>query len=658
MTQQTSITKYENILSQEDIGYLLNLQEVKQAREDIDSKDIGKIYFSIELPPKIQQKISQIFNINVTKVPMRWIKGDTPPHEDKGMTTFMNTYLIYLTDSQGSFVVDGKTYPITQNTGYVFSEGLKHETINTGSEPRLLLGPMSEQGFAVGSSIGANGGSTIYFGQVDASGNPDPSANISYKVNDGAWFSIGNNYPMYISNYNTTLGFLNIEFFTDLIINDSYNALGINKYFICGSEYIQFGKSSLKSDGTRPTITVQVDNYPGLIDNGRVSGGAVIPGYDNISVYNINVIGSGSLLTGGGWICQSYFSNRANNNYIINCSSTGSIGNSCGGITGSFSAENAGQLTIIGCSSTGSIGDQGGGIVGGFGGQFTGNITCQQCYSTGTIGFLAGGIFGEYAGFTNGIISVQKCYSAGTISNLAGGIFGRYAGATNGNVSANSCYNTQVITTSGGGIYGQASIGSVTNSYVYTILSSSGSSITVGNCYIISGSWNSSIANSTLQGIPSPIIGTTWVSTGINTPYILNNFGYTPYDISNISNNSLIQSYSQTINAGSTTIAGIRNGLSYQILDIFNNGSFGSFPSITINSNTGRISTTSGTTSGSYTLYIRNNDDYSGYNITQFNLTVNPSSSPTNEFSQLLLLLILLKNRERKMILGNFYNKN
>jgi len=120
------------------------------------------------------------------------------------------------------------------------------------------------------------------------------------------------------------------------------------------------------------------------------------------------------------------------------------------------------------------------------------------------------------------------------------------------------------------------------------------------------------------------------------------------YDISNISNNSLIQSYSQTINSGSFTIAGIRSGLSYQILDISNNGNFGTFPSITINSNTGVISTTSGTSSGLYTLYIRNNGDYSGYNITQFNLSVSSTSNVVVSSGFLLVLLLLIRRKRQR----------
>ena len=88
---------------------------------------------------------------------MRWIKGDTPNHKDTGTNSFDKTYLVYLTDNSGQFIIGNDSYPITQGIGYSFSEGLYHETINTGYEPRLLLGPMSEKALSVGMySIGDN----------------------------------------------------------------------------------------------------------------------------------------------------------------------------------------------------------------------------------------------------------------------------------------------------------------------------------------------------------------------------------------------------------------------------------------------------------------------------------------------------------------------
>jgi hypothetical protein len=160
------ITTYDNVLCEENIDFILNLHEVKKAKEDIDRKADGSIYFSIELLPEIREKIFETFGLNLTHVPMRWIKGDTKPHIDQGENTFNKSHLLYLTDSEGEFLINNESYPIQKNTAYIFSEGLRHETINTGSEPRLLLGPMSEQGFAVGvlpNSISANGTTDIVY---------------------------------------------------------------------------------------------------------------------------------------------------------------------------------------------------------------------------------------------------------------------------------------------------------------------------------------------------------------------------------------------------------------------------------------------------------------------------------------------------------------
>jgi hypothetical protein len=84
---------------------------------------------------------------------MRWIKGDTAPHVDVGRSYFENTYLVYINNSPGQFVIDDVSYPISANTGYIFNEGVTHKTMNTGVEPRLLLGPMNELAQAVGSPL-------------------------------------------------------------------------------------------------------------------------------------------------------------------------------------------------------------------------------------------------------------------------------------------------------------------------------------------------------------------------------------------------------------------------------------------------------------------------------------------------------------------------
>jgi hypothetical protein len=144
-------TKFENFLLPEDLIFFEKSSEVAIEKNKLEI--INKVYFSLTLPNSIKKSLSEKFELdltNVTKFPMTWIKGDTPQHIDLGNSNFKKTYLLYLNDSPGEFVVNDNSYPITKNTAYVFSEGLSHKTINTGTEPRLLLGPMNEFTHPVG----------------------------------------------------------------------------------------------------------------------------------------------------------------------------------------------------------------------------------------------------------------------------------------------------------------------------------------------------------------------------------------------------------------------------------------------------------------------------------------------------------------------------
>ena len=146
-------SKFENVLSSEDIEYINNLPEVLVAKNKLEKSN--KVYFSIYLTDSIRETLSQRFDLDFTginELPMRWIKEDTLPHIDVGSSSFENTYLVYLNNNSGNLIVDDESYNITENTGFKFSEGLLHKTVNTGVEPRLLIGPMSEKAFAVGGS--------------------------------------------------------------------------------------------------------------------------------------------------------------------------------------------------------------------------------------------------------------------------------------------------------------------------------------------------------------------------------------------------------------------------------------------------------------------------------------------------------------------------
>ena len=627
---------YFNSISQKEIDNITNLPEVIKAKTEIEIKDEGIIYFNIKLTPNIINIFKNIdLDIsNLESIPMCWIKGNTKSHIDIGNQDFNRTYLAYLTDSLGELIIDKKSYPISKGNAYVFSEGLSHETIKTGLEPRLLLGPMSESGIPVGKPVGtiieANGETEIiYFKYID---DPDGlGIGVFYKINNGDY----NNYSLPVKIINTNTSYtLKVLFENDLILNSN------TWYLICGSENIQFGSTSLNIDGIRPNIIIkEVSEYPGIIQNGTNSNS----GFSNIYVFNLQVteMNGSTQSNDAGWIGQAYFGNGASNNYIVNCSSDIFIIDGGGGIIGGYSGSQSGaKLYIIGCSSNGNSGRYSGGIIGFFAGQNGGEVICESCWSTGVTGVQSGGIIGYKAAYNNGYVKAINCYSIGILDTLAGGIFGEGAG-DGGITDATNCYCQGNIGdyVYSGGIYGNLAGengGSCTATNCYSTeyesdnngIFSQGSDGTTRieiNCYAANGNWSNATANSKLTGTPDPIVGSTWIANTELTdyPYELYNMGYTPYTIINIifeagSPPILNKSYSQTILSGESSIAAIRPGFSYNIFKK-SGGDPLSYDTITINDDTGIISTINSTIAGTYTITLRNTGSY---NITTYSLTV------------------------------------
>ncbi|CAB4935244.1 unannotated protein [freshwater metagenome] len=158
-----------SVLSFNEVQNLVNDSLVKLNKEKL-SDEHRVVKFYMPMSDDIKSKLENSLSINlsqITMIPMRWIRGDTVPHIDKGDTSFTTTYLLYLTDSIGSLLIDGQSYPIAVGDAHIFSEGLEHSTINTGNNERLMLGPMSESGFGVGAPT-----SILYFNnETDASNN-------------------------------------------------------------------------------------------------------------------------------------------------------------------------------------------------------------------------------------------------------------------------------------------------------------------------------------------------------------------------------------------------------------------------------------------------------------------------------------------------------
>lgn len=617
------------LLSSEWVDAVLALPDVLAAKGRIDAKAEGSESFSVALPSEVRTALQLEMGLDlsaVPSIPMRWIKGETVSHVDTGAGAFADTYLVYLTDSAGELIVDGQSYPIRKGVGYSFSEGLRHETVGTGSEPRLLLGPMNERGAAVGIfTIYRPGGSTVYLRET--------GTDVEYSDDLTTWNTFY--WPCEIANTSPGDGRLRILFTTNITLTSA------NCYFLISSENIQFGSETLNEDGSRPQLTVEnVLNYTGLFHNG--SSGA--SGSNNIYIYNliIGTSGTSSLAYGDGWFGHAYFGKGATGNYFVNCSATGDTpGDSLGtgAIVGAYAGSGFGaQLTIIGCSSSGSIGQLDGGILGGYAADNGGYVTCALCWSTGSIGGVgAGGIYGEYAG-NGGTAIATRCYSTGTISNSAGGIFGRYAGANEGYALAGLCYSLGTIATDAGGIFSigagtSAGFPGANNCYSAGTLTTSGTGIygsskeagTETNCYVANGSWNTTAANASLNGVPvAPyVVGDSWIATVVNQPYELNSMGYTPYTLTIVvpEDSSLLAAYSESVEAGASSSPAINpdaSGNDFTILQVAD-GDAGSYATITINAQTGRISTTTSTVPGLYTIIVRS---VGSYNISTFSLTV------------------------------------
>jgi len=142
---------YASVLSHAHIQEIHGLDTVIHHRSQLATK--SNVRFTCPLSDEIKAVIHTTLGLdlsNVAEVPMRWVQGDTAAHRDVSQGTFETTYLVYVSSSEGEFVLGDQSYPIVQGAGIRFNEGIPHHTANTGSEPRLLIGPMNERGQSVG----------------------------------------------------------------------------------------------------------------------------------------------------------------------------------------------------------------------------------------------------------------------------------------------------------------------------------------------------------------------------------------------------------------------------------------------------------------------------------------------------------------------------
>jgi hypothetical protein len=148
---------YASVLTPEHVQHIHSLDTVIRHRPHLPYSNVR---FTCALSSEIKAAIHTSLGLdlsNVAEVPMRWVHGDTAAHRDVSQGTFETTYLIYVSSSEGEFVLGDQSYPIVQGAGIRFNEGIPHHTANTGSEHRLIIGPMNERGQSVGVAMGYYG---------------------------------------------------------------------------------------------------------------------------------------------------------------------------------------------------------------------------------------------------------------------------------------------------------------------------------------------------------------------------------------------------------------------------------------------------------------------------------------------------------------------
>jgi hypothetical protein len=148
-----NIQFFDGLFSNDELDWIIQNDIVVNKRELL-SETNHKIRFSIDLPENMKTKLQNLgLCVSNSDIPVMWINNDMSSHVDSGEDAFNETILVYVSDANGSLIINNNTYEIQKNRAFKFQKGLLHSTENTGNEPRLLIGPMSETGFPVGAPI-------------------------------------------------------------------------------------------------------------------------------------------------------------------------------------------------------------------------------------------------------------------------------------------------------------------------------------------------------------------------------------------------------------------------------------------------------------------------------------------------------------------------
>lgn len=84
-----SMSMIHHVLSPDEMTGILNHPIVKINKDKLSNAT--KVNFFVELPETIKTKLATALNLDLThltSIPLRWLKGDTAPHTDRGEKIF------------------------------------------------------------------------------------------------------------------------------------------------------------------------------------------------------------------------------------------------------------------------------------------------------------------------------------------------------------------------------------------------------------------------------------------------------------------------------------------------------------------------------------------------------------------------------------------
>ena len=141
----------DDLFTTDELAAILQDENVVQNLGKI-SESVHKVRFVVNLPESVRAKLVTIGLVapSLDSLPMSWISGDSEEHIDSGASDFTKTIVVYVSDAAGYISIGDMSYEIIKSRAFVFPTGVTHSTMDTGSSPRLLIGPMSETGIPVG----------------------------------------------------------------------------------------------------------------------------------------------------------------------------------------------------------------------------------------------------------------------------------------------------------------------------------------------------------------------------------------------------------------------------------------------------------------------------------------------------------------------------